>query len=642
MNKMRILSLHLENFMTYACQTFDFGRKMTISGRNAAGKSSICNAYTWLLFNTDMDGNDNPDIRREVDGKYIEDADVSVTGVFEIDGRTVTMQKTQKRKYNNDDHTKYADTNSYLINDVPKTLKEFNAFLSKDTSSLRACSNINAFLEKKDKEVREILFATVKNVTDRQIAERAGLLQVAQLLESYSRDEIEAMNKKVKRDVEQDLPVIKGQIAEKERDISIKAGFDTAELELAKKDLQERLEENQKAQTGVDEIRKKHSEAMDRVMQIKFEMSKIADAESQKIVDRRRELERTEDKCQYNITDFSTKISKKEREIAEAKAEIKQLEAERSKLASDWERVNALTMDEEYAICSMCKQPLPAEEVEKHRKSFETCKKQKLDKIESRGAQIVAELSELSDNLKRQDEYIGNAKKAVEVNQIRLNDVLKEKSELAKTADLSNSDEYKNLIAELSEAEKEVESLSSFTGTLQSLKNEEMQLRTELQDVCDKITSADSTADEARLDDLKDLLRKKEQVKADAECILDGLKELDKAKNELLSSAINAQFDVVDWKLWELNKSGGYKSVCIPMVDGKSILSIKSNKGNRILGRLDICNSLQKIMGIECPIWMDDCENLDKDNRKKAADMVDGQLIMLVVSDEEELKMEEQ
>lgn len=640
MNKMRILSLHLENFMAYACQTFEFGKKMTISGRNAAGKSSVCNAYTWLLFNTDMDGNDNPDIRRDVFGTYIEDVDVSVTGVFEIDGRTVTMQKIQKRKYNKDDHTKYADTNSYLINDVPKTLKEFNAFLEKETSSLRACSNINAFLEKKDKEVREILFSTVKNVTDRQIAERAGLQQIAQLLESYSRDEIEAMNKKVKRDVEQNLPIIKGQIAEKERDISIKAGFDTAELDLAKKDLQNRLEENQREQTGVDDIRKKHSDAMDRVMQIKFEMSKIADAESQKIVDRRRALERTEADCQYNITDLSVKISKVEREIAETKAEIKQLESERSKLAGDWERVNALTMDDEYTICPMCKQPLPAEEVEKHKEAFEKSKKQRLDKIESRGGQILSEVDELAEKLKEQDEYVGNAKKAVEVNQIRLNDVLKEKDELAKTADLSNSDEYKKLLAELSEAEKEVESFSSFTGALQMLKNEEMNLRTELQDVCDKIASADSTADEARLDELKDLWRKKEQVKADAECILDGLKELDKAKNEILSGAINAQFGIVDWKLWELNKSGGYKSVCIPMVDGKSILSIKSNKGNRILGRLDICNSLQKIMGIECPIWMDDCENLDKDNRKKAADMVDGQLIMLVVSDEKELNME--
>lgn len=642
MNKMRLISLKLENFMAYACQTFDFGEKTTLSGRNAIGKSSVCNAYTWLLFNTDMDGNNNPDIRHEVDGKCVEGMDVSVTGTFEIDGKTVTIQKIQKRKYDEKDRTKYADTNAYFVNDVPKTLREFNNFFEKEIDSLRACSNINAFLEKKDKEVREILFSTVKNTDDRQIAEKAGLKQIAQLLESYTRDEIEAMNNKVKRDIEENLPIIKGQIAEKERDISIKAGFDTAELELAKNDLQERLKVNLESQTSVDEIRKQHSEAMDRVLQIKFSMNEISEKESRKIVEKRRELEKSENECIHEIAEIKASISKTKREIAEAKAEITQLEAERKRLVDDWERVNSLEMDEEYTICPMCKRPLPDEDVEKHRVDFEAGKKQKLDKIEKRGKQISDETAGLCDYTKRLDTDIKNAKKELNSKEVRLDVVMEEKELLSKSSNIGFNEEYRKLYEELSEAEKKVESLNSFTGTLQKLKEEEMQIRTELQDVCDKIISADSTADEARLDELRDIYRKKCQLKSNAKCVLDGIKDLDKAKNEMLNGAINAQFDIVKWKLWDLNKSGSYKSVCIPMVDGKSILSIKSNKGNRILGRLDICNSLQKIMGIECPIWMDDCENLDKHNRRKAAEMVDGQLIMLVVSDEKELKVEVQ
>ena len=48
-----------------------------------------------------------------------------------------------------------------------------------------------------------------------------------------------------------------------------------------------------------------------------------------------------------------------------------------------------------------------------------------------------------------------------------------------------------------------------------------------------------------------------------------------------------------------------------------------SNKGNRILGRVDICNSIQKISGISVPIILDDSESLDEDNQKKVAEMVD-------------------
>lgn len=640
MNKIILLSLTLENFMAYACETFQFGNRTTISGKNAAGKSSICNAYSWLLFNTDMDGNDNPDIRREVDGKYIEDADVSVTAVFDIDGRAVTVQKIQKRKYDKKDSTKYADTNSYLINDVPKTLKEFNAFFDAGISTTRMCSNINAFLTKKEKEIREFLFSTVENISDKDIASRCGLLKMAKLLENYSRDEIEAMNKKAKTDVEKILPIIKGQIAEKERDISIKAGFDTAELELAKKELTERLAENQKMQTGCDDVRKKHSDAMDAVMDLQFKMNSIqnnANAELEKHrIGLKAELAKAQEKC----NDLFSEISRTQRAISECKDDISMLEKEREKLGADWQTVNALEMDEEFSVCPMCKRDLPEDEVEKHRAEFETNKKRRLEKIEQRGGEVKVEIVSKNDELKSAEDRLSSLQKEYKTALGSQNRAEMSLSAIPKYADVSTDPEYQNLKSEMENAKKEADSFSSFSASLQNLKSEENQIRTELQEVCDKIASADTTKDDERLEELQDLYRKKDQVKTDAQGILDMLKDLDKAKNEALSDAINAKFGLVKWKLWELNKSGAYKSTCIPMVDGKSILTIKSNKGNRFLGRLDICNSLQKITGFSCPIWIDDCESLDRKNREKAAEMVDGQLVMMVVSDDDALKVE--
>ena len=66
-----------------------------------------------------------------------------------------------------------------------------------------------------------------------------------------------------------------------------------------------------------------------------------------------------------------------------------------------------------------------------------------------------------------------------------------------------------------------------------------------------------------------------------------------------------------------------------------------SNKGNRILGRVDICNSIQNISGMSVPIILDDSESLDSVNQKKVADMVDSQLIMLIVNDSEKLEIVE-
>ena len=71
------------------------------------------------------------------------------------------------------------------------------------------------------------------------------------------------------------------------------------------------------------------------------------------------------------------------------------------------------------------------------------------------------------------------------------------------------------------------------------------------------------------------------------------------------------------------------------------MLDISSNKGNRILGKLDICNSIQKISGLNCPAFVDDMESLDSENIAKALEMMNCQMVILCVTDDD-LKVEVQ
>ena len=90
-----------------------------------------------------------------------------------------------------------------------------------------------------------------------------------------------------------------------------------------------------------------------------------------------------------------------------------------------------------------------------------------------------------------------------------------------------------------------------------------------------------------------------------------------------------------------MNKSGGYKSVCIPTVDGKSILSTMSNKGNQIIGKVDICNSIQKINDLSVPVFLDNSESLDVRNKERVSKSAGCQLIMLEVTDSSRLSVME-
>lgn len=98
----RLKKLILENFMMYAQAEFNFSELTRIMGKNGKGKSSIVNAYTWLLFNCDYELNDNPVVRRTVGGKSVDDMDTAVTAVLDIDGKEVTAKKVQKRTYSKD------------------------------------------------------------------------------------------------------------------------------------------------------------------------------------------------------------------------------------------------------------------------------------------------------------------------------------------------------------------------------------------------------------------------------------------------------------------------------------------------------------------------------------------------------------
>ena len=114
-----------------------------------------------------------------------------------------------------------------------------------------------------------------------------------------------------------------------------------------------------------------------------------------------------------------------------------------------------------------------------------------------------------------------------------------------------------------------------------------------------RIAKSDISEKQARLEELRQQRVNFEQKETDCQKILDLLTELDKEKNAILVDNINSMFGLVKWKLFDYAKNGGYKNVCIPMIDDKSILTIASNKGNRILGRVDIVNSEDR--GIKCP-----------------------------------------
>lgn len=638
---MELKKVVLENFMCYAHAEFDFYAITKIMAKNGKGKSTIATAYLWCLFNCDYELKDNPVVRREIDGASVDDMDTSVELTLDVDGKEVTMKKVQKRTYSKDGSS-YKDDNKYFINDVPKTLKDFNTYLDVDMNVFKMCSNVNAFLNQKPAEMREYLFSLVGDVTDLDIAsQKAELAELVPLLNKYTVEELSAMSKATKTKITKDLPILDGQIKEKERDIQLKQTIEVSDLELQKSSLKVQIADCVAKQTDNDKLMAEYDKASADILNLKFELSDMSRKANEANVKARRDIENKISDKQFLIRRTEKTIEYQQNTIEYQQNTIDSINKTLQDIRNDWKAENEHKFDENSLICPYCKQEYPEDKKEQLRADFDSHKAEELKTITYNGNLFKDKLDKNKKILKDLQKELPQHRESLEMLNTAIADLKKQLSELPQEIDVTATEEYKALEQQIAEKEETMHKANDISAVKAELKAQETALRQQLAECESQIAKSDTATDEQRLEELRQTRIDSEQNKANAEKILDLLDELDKAKNEALTEAVNSHFGLVKWQLFEYAKNGNYKSCCIPTVDGKSILTTMSNKGNRILGRVDICNSIQKISDISVPIILDDSESLSTDNQKKVAEMVDSQLIMLIVNDSEKLEIME-
>lgn len=669
--KAALKSLHLENFKGTKDKTYEFGKTTRVSGMNRLGKTTIATAWFWLLADKNYELVSNPNIRPD----DVEECVPTVTAVLDVDGKKITIAKMQKRKVGKPDAngiSKVTLTNTYEINSVPKTERDFKADLEElglIVDNFLVCSHPDVFTGQKQADMRKVLFKMASTKTDAEIAATSeDTADVAKLLESYKFEEIEAMNNASKKKAVEQLDAIPNQIIGLEK---AKVDVDVAEQELAKADLEQKL-------AGVDQKIAGASNAVESLrqeeMQLQFDMSGIAQTMSIELSKKRSSTDGLICDCNYEIDRIRALISGKEKQIVANTKAIAAADVERKKLGEQYNAEKIKTFDEapylfdeskwvfdeSTTVCSLCGQTLPAEKIEQLKADFESRKEKarvdaarKLDSAksdfviqrESNLEEIKAEgfakknlIEELTKKNADLNAEIDTLKKQEQEAAVRKEELSKQLAEIPEEADYTQNEEYVKLNARHNEVLAEIERLQAADDAeiVTSLKIEKADLNSQLEEVNKIIAQA---ANNVRIDeqiaDMQQKQREYEQVKADAEKILHQLKEVSKRKNELLVEEINQHFGIVSWKLFDYQKNGEYKEVCVPMVDGKEF-GVTTNTGREIQAKLDICNSFQKFFDMYVPIFLDGAESLNDEY----IPAVDTQLILLTVTEDKQLKVE--
>ena len=672
----KLKTLHLENFKGIKMLDVVFGDKTKIKGQNASGKTTVFDAFTWLLFNKNSAGEEKFNVRPlDTEGKRIDNVEIKVSAVLEVDGKWVELSKVQRQKWVKKRGTSVTELqgneNLFEIDGYPKSEKDYKAYISGlvDEELFKMLTNPQFFSGMKWKEQRDILMKFVSTVSDVELAK--GNPDFTELVDELEKapttDDIQKKFSKALTEWKKKQAEIPVRIDELSKSL---VQIDVAEQELAKTDLERRIAELDDKITNSNNI---VGDLISESMQLQMDMSAIMQDMNRELSHKRNNVDGSIFDAKVEMEKVKDTISKKEKYICEAKSCIETAEKRRADLGREYKEVTAKAFDEtpyqfddskwvfdkNSTICSLCGQVLPDNRIAEIRGDFEsrkakakadaenslkfareqfaTQKKTKLKAIETAGfeqKELINTMTVEIEKAKSEIQELGNREQEIAS---KLSDLEKQLSEIPKEADYTQNEEYVKLKGRYDELSSEIEKLKTSTDMAESLKEERKQLEIELDSVKAEIAKSSKNVEiEERIGALEEEQREVGQKVADQEKILYLLEQFIKAKMLRISETINSKFKTVSWKMFEEQLNGGMRECCECTVNGVPYSTL--NSGHRIVAGLDIIQSLSELYGVTAPIFTDNAESI---NDRNIPDMA-AQMILLAVSDNKELKVEVQ
>lgn len=663
--RMILKSLHMENFKGIKSLDVNFSDKTSIKGQNAAGKTTIFDAFTWLLFNKNSAGEEKFNVRPlDKYGKRIDNVEIKVVAVLGADGKEVELSKVQKqnwvKKRGTDTVTLQGNVNSFEIDGYPKSEADFKAYVSglaQSEEMFKMLTNPQYFSSLKWKDQRDILMKLVADVSDVELAKTDAKYAplIDELEKAPSTDDIRAKFSKALYEWKKKQAEIPVRIDEAEKS---KVDVDVAEQELAKADLTRKIAECDKklenAGSALGDLRSKE-------MQLQFDMSGIMQSMNNELSAKRRELDNSKDDATREFNDLHNQIQNAENQIKANDKIIADTDVERKNLGVEYNAEFAKAFDEtpyifdeskwvfdeSTTVCSLCGQKLPADKIESlkadfeqkkadakaraakqledARKAFDDAKGGKLKDLIAKGNTCKADIERLTKENADLQESIGKLKEQESKALAKQNDYARQLSEIPSEADYSQNEEYMKLKAEHEKILADIAKLESEGADkiIADFKAEKADLQSRL-DEANKVIAqaANNVAIDDRIETLREEQKEIGQKVADQEQMLYLLEEFIRFKLNKVSESINSHFNTVNFKLFEMQLNGGMKDCCECTVNGVGYSDL--NNGHKILAGLDIIRSLSELYGVSVPIFVDNAESLTSDYSS------DSQLVLLI------------
>lgn len=640
----KLKSLYLQNFKGIKELKIDFEDVTTIQGANATGKTTIFDAYSWLLWNKDSLNRKDFNIKPfHENGEEKHGLESMVTGVLEVDGQEIELSKTYKeiwtKKRGQIQEVFTGNTTDYYINSVPLKMKEFNERIESLISEqeFNLLSNplyFNQIIDKKDR--RTILLKMITDVKKEDVLSNYEDLRELDL-DNYSIEELKAMAKSSAKKINEEIESLPIRIDELEKS---KNDYDFSALEIEKDILIKKIED-------IDKVISKNSESANVIVEKNNQIQKIID-EMRKIKTETDNLNEEKERAitrEYNQrkVDFEDKKDNLFKELSEEKirllaadAIVKDLQRKREKqseyltdLRIKWNDENSKVFDGSLS-CPTCKREFDASKKEEILSEFNKNKANTLTEIESK-ANETKEMIQMFD--KKLDEWQGtyeSIKNYVLELELKLNEIGEFTEEKAQATFVDYPESYYNLGKEIEKIKEELKAISNNDNS--SILTEKKELLNALNEINSKLglKEQNKTIDKKisnYMEEEKDLANSYEEQQR----IIYLCDEYIRIFTSLIQDKVNNLFKTVNFRLFEKQVNGELKETCEVTVNGVPYSDV--NNAGKINAGLDVINTLSKHLKKQVPIFVDNAESVNK-----LID-VESQIVKLFVSKDKNLKI---
>lgn len=636
--KIELKSLDLVHFKCFPKLHLDFHEGVnSLFGANAAGKTSVYDALTWLLFDKDSAGHSRPAIKPTgaSAGTMPE-----VTAILEVDGEPIKLRKVLREKWEKPRGSsieRYAgDTRDYYIDDVPLAENAYKRRIAEliDERQFKLLTDVWAVAKGMHWKDRRTLLAEICGLPeDKQLLSTAP--QFAELAEKVGRrtvDEYKSVLMKQRKDMNANLNTLPVRVDECSRMVSELESLDFAAAHAESDRLQterERLQgEIVKLSNNTLAAQARNERDALQVQLRELEAENAAHLASQRVP-----VEDETPALTAALDRAKREADRLTRTIAQERDLVLNGETRLDDYRARWRAIDAEVFTDEH--CPTCGQVFPAERLAESRAAFAEHQKQRKDALLEDSKMVKQGISAAKDRLLTAETALKTAQDEVQKAQITL-DSYTPPVEIT-PENLPDYDRRKGAILTLiADADKRIDRLNSDT------EQERRRLETALSAVtAEKLTHDAVLAKEQTLADTRRRIAalQAEQRTAAAEMeqmdrLIAMCEEFTRYRVQAITESVNSRFRLTRWRLFTEQVNGGLADCCEPM-DSNGTAFEGTNNAMKINIGMDIIDTLSEFYGVRVPLFVDNAESVTH------LQEIGSQVVRLVVSEaDKELRIE--